>query len=99
MIKGVQKRMIVLQPEKNSVFETAFFVLRSDLEKSRFDGEAMLLEANRMISENKPSGKRKKHAKKERIRSGFPFFFAGFLFGGFFLLFVLAVSSLLGINY
>ena len=96
MIKGVQRQMIVLRPEKSSAFETAYFVLRSDLEKTPFDTEAMLLEANRLISENKPTRKRKKYAKKERIRSGFPFFCGGFLFGAAFLIFILFASSLFG---
>jgi len=46
MLKGAQKRMIVLKTQDSRVFEEAYFVMRTDTAAS---GEDMVSEANRII--------------------------------------------------
>ena len=54
MIKGAQKRMIVLKTSDSTVFEEAYFVLR----RENICGEGdMVAEANRIIESN--GGKKK----------------------------------------
>jgi hypothetical protein len=48
MLKGAEKRMIVIRTRESRVFEEAYFVLRRDA--PRVEGEAdMLREANRIL--------------------------------------------------
>ena len=61
MLKGTQKKMIVVQGTASSMFETVYFVLKRDAEKSsRYGEKDMIGEANRIISENmlEPTKKR-----------------------------------------
>ena len=46
MLKGAQRRMIVLKTQDSRVFEEAYFVMRTDTSAS---GEDMVSEANRII--------------------------------------------------
>ena len=46
MLKGAQKRMIVVKTQDSRVFEEAYFVMRTD---SAASGEDMVSEANRII--------------------------------------------------
>ena len=72
-IKGCARRMVVLNGVSGSVFETAYFIIKSDAESvSRGD---MMREANRIIEENCFSQKRKKRGRV------LPFVF-GVLVGG-----------------
>ena len=49
MIKGAQKRMIVIRTADSSIFEEAYFVVRGG--ETRESGD-MIAEANRIISES-----------------------------------------------
>lgn len=63
MLKGAQKRMVVLRMAADSLFETAYFVLRDDTAAVRAPSDdSMLREANRIIAESFSPGevKRKK---------------------------------------
>ena len=53
MIKGCQRRMIVVQGKDKSVFETAYFVLRRESERVPSREADMLAEAIRIINENR----------------------------------------------
>jgi hypothetical protein len=60
--KGIQKKIIVIQTQQCSYFESAFFVLRNDLPKATSD-DAMLIEAQRIIAESDRSKKKPKQTK------------------------------------
>ncbi len=47
MIKGAQKRMIVIKTSDSSIFEEAYFVMRNEKASSNED---MVSEANRIIA-------------------------------------------------
>lgn len=51
MVKGCQRKMIVVQGKDKSVFEMAYFVLRRESEKRSFRDGELLEEANRIINE------------------------------------------------
>lgn len=55
MIKGAQKRMIVVKTADSEVFEEAYFVLRKEALR---EGEDMVREANRIIDESGTSKKK-----------------------------------------
>jgi len=82
MIKGVQRKMIVVKTDNSNVFETAYFVLRSDSDKSKSDAMDMLSEANRIVNEGNESKKQKREKKKRFGRfAAFCFFLLGTVFG------------------
>lgn len=61
MIKGAQKRMIVVKTADSEIFEEAYFVLRKS---NTGEGEDMVREANRIIEE---SGTRRKKSTSGRL--------------------------------
>lgn len=68
MLKGAQKRMVVLRMSATSLFETAYFVLRDDVTAPAPTDDSMLREANRIIAES--FSPEKKGAKRHlRLRS------------------------------
>ncbi len=79
MLKGAQKKMIVVKTAESNVFEEAYFVVRRDAENSHMD---MLAEANKII-ENCTGGRRKKEKTKlmPKFRD-WVFFAGGAGFGG-----------------
>lgn len=65
MIKGAQKRMIVVKTTDSSLFEEAYFVVRHNAANERMD---MLAEADRIIAGcGARGGKEKKWYAKMRI--------------------------------
>lgn len=62
MPKGIQKRIIVIQTQQCSYFESAFFILRNDLPQATNE-DAMLIEAQRIIAESDRSRKKQNQAK------------------------------------
>ena len=67
MLKGTQKKMIVVEGNTGSMFETVYFVLKRDAEESgRYREKDMISEANRIINENsiEPSLRRKRISTK-----------------------------------
>ncbi len=62
MPKGIQKKIIVIQTQQCSYFESAFFVLRNDLPKATND-DAMLIEAQKIIAESDRAKKKSKQPK------------------------------------
>ena len=49
MLKGAQKRMIVIRTRDSRLFEEAYFVMRRDLPDSGAHRSDMLWEANRIV--------------------------------------------------
>ncbi len=65
MLKGIQKRVIIIQTQQCSYFESAFFILRNDLPQTTND-DAMLIEAQRIIAESDRSRKKEKQKKSAK---------------------------------
>ena len=104
MLKGCKKQMIVLRGTGSEIFEEAHFILKSGAEKRRADAraaemspgfrpgeeQAMLMEANRILEENRTS-----HRGRPRgyylLRYLF-FFVSGLLLGGASIILALALS-------
>lgn len=79
MIKGAQKKMIVVKTAGSEVFEEAYFVLRRESLAAEAD---MVREASRIIDSH---GVKKARCEKARIGSliiGFTAFLTGALCGG-----------------
>lgn len=57
MIKGAQKRMIVVRTQDSPVFEEAYFVIRGGKKREERD---MIAEANRIIDANGADRRKKK---------------------------------------
>lgn len=57
MLKGCQRKMIVVQGKDKSMFETAYFVLRRESESRGIREADMVAEANRIIDENRMPGR------------------------------------------
>ena len=58
MLKGIQKQMIMIKTSKSPIFETAYLVVRADLEDEP-QGKEMIAEANRIVEgicKTTPSG-------------------------------------------
>ena len=59
MLKGYQRKLIMLQTHGSELFETAYFVLKEDAERRRPNQCEMLTEAKRIVEENSFTGRRK----------------------------------------
>ncbi len=82
MMKGIQRKMIIVKTDKSDVFETAYFVLRSDADKSRSEALDMLGEANRIVNEGSDDRKSRRGKRKRFGRfAAFCFFLLGIVFG------------------
>ncbi len=90
MLKGYQRKLIMMPTRDSSLFETAYFVLKGDAE-SRNPGQGeMLCEAMRILEENHLTRKRTTFTTRHIILS----FLGGFLCGTLLLL-VIALIKLL----
>jgi hypothetical protein len=66
MLKGCQRRMIVVQGKDKGAFETAYFVLRRESERrSTHDGD-LLEEANRIINAQQVRVRRESDARRRK---------------------------------
>ena len=84
MIKGCQRKIILVQGAESSLFETAYFVLRKSAESKETSHSDIMKEANRIIERGLPSNLSRVR-RRERIRKRLKFsafFFAGAAFGG-----------------
>ena len=72
MLRGAEKRMIVVRTRDSRLFEEAYFVVRPEADKPRFEESDMLLEANRLL-ENSMTGARAERGARELLsaRGGF----------------------------
>ncbi len=80
MIKGAQKRMIVVKTGDSAVFEEVYFVMRRESSAERLD---MLAEANRIIESCGGNRKRGKSKKLRAIFWSLGIFLCGGAVGGF----------------
>ena len=77
MIKGAQKRIIVMKTGDSEVFEEVHFVMRRGLRAERHD---MLAEANKII-ENCDGSRRGGRRSKKKMLGAILGFFAGGILG------------------
>ena len=81
MLKGTQKRMVVIHPPKNDCYEVVYFVLRNEATPQQCTQAALLREANRILCEGAQAGRPAlPAASHSRMRSAL-FGLAGMLFG------------------
>ncbi len=83
MIKGCQKKIIVVEGSEKSPFETAFFLLRRDIDPGSLGGENIMREADRIISRGLPAVRRRSRRRERFLKIFFPVlcFFTGLLLG------------------
>lgn len=81
MIKGCQRKMIMIRGTGGSIYETAYFVMKPEGEYSAFAEGDMVKEALRIIGENIP---RQKHCtvNKNSLFCRLLAFLSGAVFGG-----------------
>jgi len=79
MIKGCQRKMVVVKGQDKSIFETAYFVLRREQESKRLRESDILSEATRIINES--GGSVDRRARRRARLWGFLFLLGGFLTG------------------
>lgn len=81
MIKGCQRKMIMIRGTGGSIYETAYFVMKPEGEYSAFDEGDMVKEALRIIGENIP---RQNHCtvNKKSLFCRMLVFLSGAVFGG-----------------
>ena len=79
MIKGCQRKMIVVQGKDKSIFETAYFVLRRESEQQKLHENDMLTEATRIINESSMQNQRR--GRRHARLWGFLLFLGGMLIG------------------
>jgi len=87
MLKGCQRKMIMMPTRDSSLFETAYFVLKDEAESRRPAKQEMLFEAMRILEENSLSGKPPAYARRHLVLA--------FLYGLFSGALLLAVVLLL----
>ena len=76
MLKGCQKQLVMLKTGENSVFESAWFVLREEHINVAYDD--MIAEANRIVT----GGLSPKYKQKRRLRGAAFWMLLGALLGG-----------------
>ena len=81
MLRGSQKRMIVVRTRDSRLFEEAYFVMRRDTEGDGEDHPDMLWEANRILENTAPAEKDPPGAAARGFRR-LLWFAAGALSGG-----------------
>lgn len=58
MLKGIQKKMVVLNIQDSKIFESAYFIMKNQVKLAPPDDNAVLFEANRIVSESLPKKKK-----------------------------------------
>ena len=81
MIRGVNRRVIVLRPDRGSAFETVYFMLKNEPQKPSAAEKDILREANKIISENYPEKRSYGGKKRKSFLRGVIIFMLGVLLG------------------
>ena len=86
MIRGAQKRMIVVRTRDSRVFEEAYFVMRREAEGDGASEQDMIREANRILERSLPRDRLTPppptQASPTARHGGFFWFTAGLISGG-----------------
>jgi len=77
MVKGCQRRIILLRGTGSGMFEEAYFILKP--EKANAPEQLMIAEANRIIAEH--TAPRRPHDRPARRTAGWPLFLGGLCTG------------------
>jgi hypothetical protein len=82
MLKGYQRKLIMIRTKESSIFESAFFILRQSSCQSGKNGE-MINEANKILNESNllPKKKNLTVAKHILIAAGIGFFLGAAIVG------------------
>ena len=88
MIKGAQKRMIVMKTADSEVFEEVYFVMRREPRGEKIN---MLSEANRIIESCGGGRAKKKSGAYKRALFSLCLFLCGGLFGGALTILIYAI--------
>ena len=67
MLKGINKRMVVLRMDGNSIYDSALFILKNEPKAKCEADKDMLAEANRIVFEAE-TNKRKKPRGRRALR-------------------------------
>ena len=78
ILKGCQRKLIMMPTKSSSLFETAYFILRDTAEKREPTPNEMLCEATRILEENALTGKSRPLTRKHLWSA----LACGFLTGG-----------------
>lgn len=70
MLKGYQRRLIMVPTKSSPLFETAYFILRKETEQRNPRPNEMICEATRIIEEQSVNAK-KKSLKKRHLAIAF----------------------------
>lgn len=70
MLKGYQRRLIMVPTKSSPLFETAYFILRKETEQRNPRPNEMICEATRIIEEQSVNAK-KKSLKKRHLAMAF----------------------------
>ena len=83
MLRGAEKRMIVVRTRNSPLFEEAYFVVRPDADRPGYEGSDMLLEANRILESSAVGSRAHRSFSEDGIlpRRGFLQGVVGFLLG------------------
>lgn len=88
MIRGAEKRMIVVRTRDSRLFEEAYFVVRPEAERAGREDSDMLREANRILESSMAGGRSESLPFSETafpskgLLRGLVWFFLGVLSGG-----------------
>lgn len=80
MIKGCQRRVVMIKNPKNPLFEEAYFIIREEYAADEIDHDDIVGEAERLISEYAQKKERKK--KRKLSVAELLFFASGTLISG-----------------
>lgn len=81
MIRGTKREMIMLKGDRSSAFESVFFLMRTDIAAPKDTKADLLAEANRIISQNRPTKSRRRTVFWQSVKKNAPAFLLGALFG------------------
>ena len=88
MLRGAEKRMIVVRTRDSRLFEEAYFVVRPEAEGRERDDTDMLREANRILDNSMAAAKEREAlphpalSHRSGLIRGLFWFFAGLVVGG-----------------
>lgn len=82
MIKGIQRKMVLIRTPDSKIFEEAHFVFRAESDSRASAENDMLMEANRIIEEAGLGDAGGKHHMRKKRGGGVITFLLGGLFGG-----------------
>ena len=80
MVKGCQRRIVMLRGTGSGMFEEAYFILKP--EKAETPEPLMIAEANRIIEENTLSAPTRHRPVRDRMKWRLHFFLCGLCTGG-----------------